>query len=60
MLREVYSFAGNMHILRPAQLTKVADYDAAFGLAVPGEIRKQRVRKARLESCPYLPTYVQE
>merc|ERR1719181_613115 len=30
----VYSFAGNMHILRPAQLTKVADYDAAFGLAV--------------------------
>jgi hypothetical protein len=30
----IYSFAGNMHILRPAQLTKVADYDAAFGIAV--------------------------
>merc|ERR1719181_1368631 len=30
----VYSFAGNMHVLAPAQLTKAYEYDDAFGLAV--------------------------
>lgn len=30
----IYSFPGNMHNLAPAQLTKFADFDDAFGLAV--------------------------
>ena len=30
----IYSFAGNMHVLAPAQLAKDYEYDDAFGLAV--------------------------
>lgn len=30
----IYSFPGNMHTLAPAQVTKVASYEDAFGLAV--------------------------
>ena len=32
--KAIYSFAGNMHVLAPAQLTKAYEYDDAFGLAV--------------------------
>jgi hypothetical protein len=32
--KAIYSLAGNMHVLAPAQLTKAYEYDDAFGLAV--------------------------
>jgi sugar lactone lactonase YvrE len=32
--KAIYSFPSNMHVLAPAQLTKLVDYDDAFGVAV--------------------------
>lgn len=37
----VYSFAGNMHALQPARLTKVVEFQDAFGVAVVSGSRRR-------------------
>lgn len=44
----VYSFAGNMHNLRPTRLTKAVDFEDSFGVAVISGARRHAVQLAML------------
>lgn len=47
----VYSFAGNMHTLQPARLTRLVEFEDSFGLAVISAASRRQVAQALLVSA---------